>query len=122
MTRRPPAPGADVAGYLRELTERLREVLDRRLVGAWVVGSSALGDFDPRRSDIDVQAVCSERPSRAELLRLAGLVSHDALPCPARGLEFVDTPEERPYGIDASFRDPSGNHIRLTQVRELSNA
>jgi catechol 2,3-dioxygenase-like lactoylglutathione lyase family enzyme len=35
-----------------------------------------------------------------------------------RGVEFVDTPEERPYGIDASFRDPSGNHFRLTQVRE----
>ena len=34
-----------------------------------------------------------------------------------RGVEFVDAPEERPYGIDASFRDPSGNHIRLTQVR-----
>jgi predicted enzyme related to lactoylglutathione lyase len=36
----------------------------------------------------------------------------------ARGVEFVDTPEERPYGIDSSFRDPSGNHIRLTQVKE----
>ena len=33
-----------------------------------------------------------------------------------RGVEFVETPEERPYGIDASFRDPSGNNIRLTQV------
>jgi predicted enzyme related to lactoylglutathione lyase len=32
-----------------------------------------------------------------------------------RGVEFVEQPEERPYGIDASFRDPSGNHIRLTQ-------
>jgi catechol 2,3-dioxygenase-like lactoylglutathione lyase family enzyme len=37
-----------------------------------------------------------------------------------RGVEFIDTPEERPYGIDSSFRDPSGNHIRLTQVRELA--
>jgi predicted enzyme related to lactoylglutathione lyase len=37
-----------------------------------------------------------------------------------RGVEFVDTPEERPYGIDAGFRDPSGNHIRLTQVREVA--
>ena len=37
----------------------------------------------------------------------------------ARGVEFVDTPEQRPYGIDASFRDPSGNHIRLTQVSEV---
>src|SRR5580658_6428937 len=36
----------------------------------------------------------------------------------ARGVEFVETPEDRPYGIDAGFRDPSGNHLRLTQVRE----
>ena len=34
----------------------------------------------------------------------------------ARGVEFSETPEERPYGIDAGFRDPSGNAIRLTQV------
>ncbi len=38
----------------------------------------------------------------------------------ARGVPFVEQPEERPYGIDSSFRDPSGNHIRLTQVRELA--
>jgi uncharacterized glyoxalase superfamily protein PhnB len=37
----------------------------------------------------------------------------------ARGVEFTETPEERPYGIDAGFRDPSGNSIRLTQVNEL---
>jgi predicted enzyme related to lactoylglutathione lyase len=35
----------------------------------------------------------------------------------ARGVEFVEEPEERPYGIDAGFRDPSGNHLRLTQVQ-----
>jgi predicted enzyme related to lactoylglutathione lyase len=34
----------------------------------------------------------------------------------ARGIEFTEVPEERPYGIDSAFRDPSGNHIRLTQV------
>jgi catechol 2,3-dioxygenase-like lactoylglutathione lyase family enzyme len=33
-----------------------------------------------------------------------------------RGVEFVEEPEERPYGIDAGFRDPSGNHLRLTQL------
>jgi catechol 2,3-dioxygenase-like lactoylglutathione lyase family enzyme len=38
-----------------------------------------------------------------------------------RGVEFIEPPEERPYGIDAAFRDPSGNHIRLTQVREPAN-
>ena len=39
----------------------------------------------------------------------------------ARGVEFVEAPEERPYGIDAGFRDPSGNHFRLTQVRDLAS-
>jgi catechol 2,3-dioxygenase-like lactoylglutathione lyase family enzyme len=37
-----------------------------------------------------------------------------------RGVEFTEEPEERPYGIDSAFRDPSGNSIRLTQVRELA--
>ncbi len=32
-----------------------------------------------------------------------------------RGVEFVDKPFDTPYGIDSSFRDPSGNHFRLTQ-------
>ena len=34
----------------------------------------------------------------------------------ARGVEFTEAPERRPYGIDSGFRDPSGNAIRLTQV------
>jgi catechol 2,3-dioxygenase-like lactoylglutathione lyase family enzyme len=38
----------------------------------------------------------------------------------SRGVDFVEQPEERPYGIDSAFRDPSGNNIRLTQVRELA--
>jgi catechol 2,3-dioxygenase-like lactoylglutathione lyase family enzyme len=33
-----------------------------------------------------------------------------------RGVEFVEKPERRPYGIDSAFRDPSGNNIRLTQM------
>ena len=38
----------------------------------------------------------------------------------ARGVEFTEAPEERPYGIDSGFRDPSGNAIRLTQVKDLA--
>ncbi len=44
--------------------------------------------------------------------------AHDELA--SRGVEFVEQPEERPYGIDSGFRDPSGNHIRLTQVRQFA--
>jgi predicted enzyme related to lactoylglutathione lyase len=33
----------------------------------------------------------------------------------ARGVEFTQPPMERSYGIDAAFRDPSGNAYRITQ-------
>jgi len=39
-----------------------------------------------------------------------------------RGVEFTEAPEQRPYGIDAAFRDPSGNNFRLTQVADSFGA
>ena len=32
-----------------------------------------------------------------------------------RGVEFQQEPTEQPYGIDAGFRDPSGNSARMMQ-------
>ena len=40
----------------------------------------------------------------------------------AQGVEFTEAPEERPYGIDCGFRDPSGNSFRLTEVSEALTA
>lgn len=40
----------------------------------------------------------------------------------ARGVVFNDPPTPQPYGIDTSFRDPSGNNVRLTQVMEFDPA
>jgi predicted enzyme related to lactoylglutathione lyase len=34
----------------------------------------------------------------------------------ARGVEFQQEPTEQPYGIDAGFRDPSGNQMRMAQL------
>jgi catechol 2,3-dioxygenase-like lactoylglutathione lyase family enzyme len=34
-----------------------------------------------------------------------------------RGVEFQQEPTEQPYGIDAGFRDPSGNQARMVQAR-----
>jgi predicted enzyme related to lactoylglutathione lyase len=34
-----------------------------------------------------------------------------------RGVEFAQEPTEQPYGIDAGFRDPSGNHFRMVEMR-----
>ncbi len=33
----------------------------------------------------------------------------------SRGVEFQQQPTEQPYGIDAGFRDPSGNQMRMVQ-------
>jgi catechol 2,3-dioxygenase-like lactoylglutathione lyase family enzyme len=33
----------------------------------------------------------------------------------SRGVEFQQEPTEQPYGIDAGFRDPSGNQMRVAQ-------
>jgi len=34
----------------------------------------------------------------------------------SRGVEFQQEPTEQPYGIDAGFRDPSGNQMRMAQL------
>jgi catechol 2,3-dioxygenase-like lactoylglutathione lyase family enzyme len=34
-----------------------------------------------------------------------------------RGVEFQQEPTEQPYGVDAGFRDPSGNNMRVAQLR-----
>ena len=75
--------------YLEELVARLRGIAGGRLVGVWLMGSAALGDFDPDRSDLDVQAVTSERLPLAEREAIVAALEHEALPVPARGLEFV---------------------------------
>jgi len=36
-----------------------------------------------------------------------------------RGVEFTQEPTPTPYGIDAGFRDPSGNAARLVQLHPV---
>jgi len=36
----------------------------------------------------------------------------------SRGVEFQQEPTQQPYGIDAGFRDPSGNQMRVAQLSE----
>lgn len=61
----------------------------RELVAKGVLGPGALNTPDCRRTATELKA---------------------------KGVEFVEEPEDRFYGIDAGFRDPFGNHWRLTQL------
>jgi len=52
-----PTPYADVNEVLHHFLERIREAAEDRLVGMYLIGSLALGDFDPQSSDIDFVVV-----------------------------------------------------------------
>jgi catechol 2,3-dioxygenase-like lactoylglutathione lyase family enzyme len=40
----------------------------------------------------------------------------------AKGVEFIQSPEERPYGVEAIARDNSGNWMVLVESREFTPA
>jgi hypothetical protein len=78
--------------YLAELTRRMREILGEQLLAVYTGGSYALGAYEHGRSDIDVTVVV-EGPLRDDTKRaLVEALRHEALPCPARGLELVIYP------------------------------
>jgi hypothetical protein len=75
--------------YLGAAAVRLRAALADALVGVYVGGSYALGDYLPGRSDLDVAVVVGE-PLTAELQSaVVEQLRHESLPCPARLLELV---------------------------------
>jgi hypothetical protein len=76
-----------VQRYLRELTDRIVAVFGDRTVGVWLIGSAAYGGYT-ENSDLDVQASV-EGPTDSEVMSLVETINHEALPCPAAGLEFV---------------------------------
>lgn len=52
-----PTPYSDINAALNRLLSSMQDVLGEQFVGLYLGGSLALGDFDPRRSDIDFIAV-----------------------------------------------------------------
>ncbi|MEU3457772.1 nucleotidyltransferase domain-containing protein [Micromonospora sp. NPDC006766] len=79
----------DVRGYLTELVDRARVVLGGDLVGAYAAGSVGLGAYQPGRSDVDVALVVARPIGGPAKRALVDRLRHEALPCPARGLELV---------------------------------
>jgi hypothetical protein len=78
--------------YLAELTRRLGAVLGGDLLGVYAGGSYGLSAYEPGRSDIDVTVVAAGALSHAVKQAIVERLRHEALPCPARGLELVVYP------------------------------
>src|SRR5437764_4826452 len=67
-----PTPYADLNAVLREFIVRLREVLRADLIGVYLHGSFALGDFD-RDSDVDFIVAVEHDIEDAQLAALQSL-------------------------------------------------
>jgi len=63
----------DVSAMLAELLLAIQTVLSDNLVGVYLRGSLATGDFDPVTSDIDFLAVTERRVSDTEFAALAAM-------------------------------------------------
>ena len=109
-------------GYLEDVVSRLRRHAGERLVGVWLLGSAALGDFDPDRSDLDVQAVTSEPLTLAERQAIVAGLVHEALPVPARGLELVlyarDDLDQAAYQLNLNSGPRMDRHVSFEADRD----
>ncbi|TSD90136.1 VOC family protein [Mycobacterium sp. KBS0706] len=84
--------------------------------------SFQLGLFSPQSPTVDAATVQALREivAKGAMPPLVLVVddcraAHDRML--ARGVEFTQEPMERYGGVDASFRDPSGNGWKLVQAR-----
>jgi hypothetical protein len=101
--------------YLQAVVGRLAAVLGDGLVGVYPTGSVALGAYTPGRSDLDIMAVVAQPPPAPMLRGVAAQLAHDALPCPATGLEFVLYPRD----VVATASEHAGYLLDLNTGREL---
>jgi hypothetical protein len=95
-----------VDAYVRELDASAPGLAD----GVYVVGSVALGDYQPSISDVDLVTLCSDVPTSAELQALGGLhrasrPTVDALYATRADLRRDPSALSLPGSVDGVFRD-----------------
>lgn len=104
----------EIARYGAEVVSRLRALLGGELLGVYLIGSLALEGFEPGQSDIDIIAICTHPLETRARQAIAEALDHRALPCPARGLEFVlyaknaVSAPSRPLRFEMNFNTGAG--------------
>lgn len=108
--------------------DRAKEFYTRKLgfgVGTDQAGDGSQADLyialiEPKQPDFDAETV--EQLKSLIARGALGEIFLETRDCRAayedlraRGIKFVQEPTERPYGIEASFRDDSGNSLVLLQ-------
>lgn len=95
--------------------------------GLYVVGSIPLGDYRPAISDVDLVAVCAERPSQRQLGALSALhrPSHpnvDVLYVTASELGSDPRELSLPHSLEGEFKPESGFNANPVVWRQLATA
>lgn len=92
----PPTAYTDVNAVLSLLCSQAQQILSQRLVGLYLYGSLASGDFDPQRSDIDFAAVTTGKLSDELISALEAMHARitDSGLALARKLEGVYMPQQ----------------------------
>ena len=79
-----------------------------------VEDGSTVTDFEPEETRKQIQSLLAKGASGG-LFFVTDDCRRDYDELRKQGVEFTQEPTEQPYGLDAGFRDPSGNHFRMTQ-------
>jgi hypothetical protein len=82
-------PSPEALAFGAQVADALARTLGKDLVGAYFVGSVALGGYVPGESDIDVAAVSSAALTDPQRQSVASAIVEVSAACPARGLEFT---------------------------------
>ena len=80
--------GVAATRYARGVSHTLARTFDGALVGVYLYGSGAIGDFVPGRSDIDLLAVVDGPLGAEERRGVVEAVAEAGLPYPAKGLDL----------------------------------
>lgn len=79
----------DLVAFGDHVARVLQSSLGPDFVGAYFVGSIALGGYVPGESDVDIVAVCERCLFGEKKQAVATEILHATTVCPARGLEFT---------------------------------
>ncbi|HEX6289474.1 MAG TPA: aminoglycoside adenylyltransferase domain-containing protein [Herpetosiphonaceae bacterium] len=126
---RPGALPAAESAYLDRVVAILQQRLGQRLLGVYLFGSAAYGDYEPGISDLDVQAVLTTLLDKQMCREIAASLTHRVLPCPARRLELVIyarpaiDPAARHPRFDLNLNTGAGedDHLVLDPAEESSH-
>jgi hypothetical protein len=89
MSRVPGSPGEQIARCAKAAADQVGGLLGEELLAVYLIGSGALGGPVAEQSDVDLVAICANRPQPETVRQVVAVLTREALTWPVRGLEFV---------------------------------